>query len=68
MGDPSLLFWGIIFGVSGLAYFVYGRKQKAMVPLLVGIVLCALPYFVANVYLLVIIGFILVVLPYFVRI
>mgnify|MGYP001557361153 CR=1 FL=1 len=68
MGDPSLLFWGILFGVLGLAYFVYGRKQKAMVPLFVGIALCALPYFVTNVFVLVIVGFILAVLPYFVRI
>lgn len=68
MGTPSLLFWGIIFGSFGLAYFIYGRKQGAMVPLFVGIVLCVLPYLVANVYLLVIIGFILVILPYFVRI
>ncbi len=68
MGDPSLLFWGILFGAFGLAYFVYGRKQKAMVPLFVGIALCALPYFVTNVFVLVIVGFILAVLPYFVRI
>ena len=58
----------MLFGAIGLGFFVYGTKQKAVVPLLTGIALFVFPYFMPNVYILVIVGAILVVLPYFVRI
>ena len=47
---------------------MYGKKQKVIVPLLVGISLFIFPYFITDITLLVIVGAILVVLPYFVRI
>jgi len=68
MDGTSLLLWGIMFGAIGLGFFTYGRKQKAVVPLVTGIALFIVPYFISNVYLLVIAGAILVALPYFVRI
>ena len=68
MEGTSLLVWGVVFGAIGLGFFVYGKKQKALVPLFSGIALCVFPYFISNVYMLVIVGAILAVLPYFVRI
>jgi hypothetical protein len=68
MEGTSLLVWGVVFGAIGLGFFVYGKKQKALVPLFSGIALFVFPYFISNVYILVIVGVILVVLPYFVRI
>ena len=68
MEDTSLLFWGMLFGVIGLGYFSYGKNQKAVVPLFVGIALFIFPYFISNIYLLVAVGAGLVALPYFVRI
>ncbi len=68
MQGASLFFWGMLFGAIGLGFFTYGKKQKAIVPLLVGIALFVFPYFISNVYILVIVGFMLAVLPYFVRI
>ena len=68
MEGTSLLFWAVLFGAIGLGLFTYGRKQKAVVPLFAGIALLAFPYFVSNVYMLVVIGVVLVALPYFVRI
>ena len=68
MESISIIIWGIIFGTIGLGYFSYGKKQNAIVPLLVGIALLVFPYFVSNTYVLVTIGTVLVVLPYFVRI
>jgi len=68
MEGTSLLIWGMVFGAIGLGFFAYGKKQKAIVPLVSGIALIAFPYFIANVYTLVIVGALLVVLPYFVRI
>ncbi len=67
MDDTSQLVWGIIFGAIGLGYFTYGRKQKAVVPFLTGIALFIFPYFMSNVYLLVLVGIALVALPYFIR-
>ncbi|HEC26216.1 MAG TPA: hypothetical protein ENI67_02260 [Gammaproteobacteria bacterium] len=68
MEGTSLLIWGMLFGAVGLGFFTYGRRQKAVVPLITGIALFILPYFISNVYVLVIAGITLSVLPYFVRI
>jgi hypothetical protein len=65
--SASLLLWGVLFGAVGLGYFVYGKKQRAMVPLLCGLALMVVPYFIANVWVLVAVGIALAVIPYFVR-
>jgi len=61
------LFWGMLFGAFGLGFFVYGKRQKAGVPLVCGLALMVFPYFVPNTLLLVAIGVTLMVIPYFVR-
>ena len=68
MNSPALLMWGMLFGAIGFGFFLYGKKQKAVVPLITGIALCVVPYFMTNVYALVMVGVILVTIPYFVRI
>jgi len=68
MEGTSLLIWGMLFGAVGLGFFAYGKKQKAVVPLFTGVALFIFPYFISNVYMLVMVGVVLVVLPYFVRI
>lgn len=67
MGSVSQLVWGMLFGAIGLGFFIYGKRQKAPVPLVTGVALCVFPYFVSNTYLLVLIGAALVALPYFIR-
>jgi hypothetical protein len=66
-GSAALLIWGMLFGSIGVGFFIYGKQQKAIVPLCVGAALCIFPYFVANVYVLCFIGAMLVAIPYFVR-
>ena len=68
MDDTSLLVWGMVFGSIGLGFFIYGKKQKAIVPFVTGIALFIFPYFIADVYILVLTGTALVALPYFMRI
>jgi len=68
MGSTSVLLWGMLFGSIGFGFFLYGKKQKAVVPIIAGIALCVVPYFIANVYALVMVGVILMVIPFFVRI
>ena len=65
--NESLLLWGVLFGAIGLGYFIYGKKQRAVVPLLSGLALMGLPYFVASSWLLVLLGIAIAALPYFVR-
>ena len=64
----SSLIWGLLFGSVGLGFFIYGKKQKAVVPLVCGLLLMIFPYFISSTILLVAIGVALIVLPYFVRI
>lgn len=66
--NESWILWGLLFGSIGLGFFVYGKKQKAIVPLVCGLALMIFPYFVTNTYLLVTIGVVLIAVPYFVRI
>lgn len=65
--STSLLLWGVLFGSVGLGYFLYGKKQRAAVPLVCGIALMAFPYFIANTVVLVVVGIALAAVPYFVR-
>jgi hypothetical protein len=65
---PSLLLWGVLFGSLGFGYFLYGKKQKAIVPMLCGFALMVFPYFIENVLLLVLIGIALAAIPFFVKI
>lgn len=64
--STSLLLWSVLFGSVGFGYFLYGKKQRAVVPLVCGIALMAFPYFIANTVLLVVVGVALAAVPYFV--
>ena len=68
MGSTAVLLWGLLFGSIGFGFFLYGKKQKAVVPIITGIALCVVPYFIADVYVLVLVGVVLMVIPYFVRV
>jgi hypothetical protein len=67
MSTPWLL-WGLLFSSCGLGFFLYGKKQRRVVPLVCGLALMGYPYFVSNSWLLVGIGVALTAVPYFVRI
>ena len=43
--DSATLLWGLLFGSIGAGYFIYGKKQRAPVPLVCGIALMVFPYF-----------------------
>jgi hypothetical protein len=66
--NTSTLIWGVLFGSIGLGFFVYGKKQKAVIPLFSGIGLMVFPYFVSNVYILVSSGIVLVALPFLIKV
>jgi len=60
--------WGLIFGSIGLGFFVYGKKQKVITPLLCGMGLMVFPYFVSNLTIMMLFGLVLIALPYFIKI
>ena len=65
--DVTGLLLTVLFSSIGLGFFVYGKKQSAIVPLICGVSLMIYPYFVSDVWLLVLIGIGLTALPYFWR-
>jgi hypothetical protein len=68
MNSTSALMWGVIFGSIGLGFVVYGKKQKAIISLFSGIGLMVFPYFISNIYILVLSCIVLIALPYFIKI
>lgn len=67
MPSPATLLWGILFGAIGVGYFIYGKRQAMLTPLLCGIALIVYPWFVSSALWLVIAGIVLMAIPYFVR-
>ncbi len=65
--NAGVLLWGLLFSSIGLGFFLYGKKQRAVVPLVCGLVLMIYPYFIPNVIALVAIGVVLSAVPYFFR-
>lgn len=58
--DPTWLTLASLFSLIGMAVGVYGRRQRLVVPTIMGIVLMIYPYFVSSVIGLVGIGVVLV--------
>ncbi|MBL0141978.1 MAG: amino acid transport protein [Betaproteobacteria bacterium] len=65
--STSLLIFGVLFSAIGLGYFLYGKKQRSVVPLLCGLALMVVPYFISSTTLLVVVCTVCSAIPYFVR-
>jgi len=65
--STSALFLGLIFGSLGMGYCVYGRRQRLWLPFCSGLLLMAVPYFIANTAGLLVAGVVLAALPFIVR-
>jgi predicted membrane protein len=65
--NAGVLLWGLLFSCIGLGFFMYGKRQRLVVPLVCGLVLMIYPYFVSNSVVLVVIGAVLTAIPYFFR-
>ena len=62
-----LLLWGVLFSALGFGYFLYGKRQRLPVPLVCGLLLMVVPYFLSNSLLLFGVGATLLAVPYFMR-
>lgn len=65
--NTTQLLLGLIFSSIGLGYFLYGKKQKKMVPLVCGLLLMVYSYFIDTTLWLSGLGILLSLLPYFIR-
>ena len=57
------LLLGLVFGVIGSAYIVYGKRQYEPWFLVIGFALIIYPYFISSALLTILVGVILVLLP-----
>ena len=65
--DTSQLLLGVLFSSIGLGYFIYGKKQKVIVPFICGLILMIFPYFIESNWLIIIVGTLISLIPYFIR-
>lgn len=54
--SPAALFGSLLFGAIGLGAFMYGKKMVLYKPMIIGGVLMAYPYFVAETWLMYTVG------------
>jgi hypothetical protein len=43
--EPNMLFASLIWSSIGLGYFIYGKRQGSMIPMIAGILMIAASYF-----------------------
>jgi len=67
MSSEASILWGLLFGSIGLGFFIYGKRQGVIVPLVCGVALMVYPYFISSTWLLLVIGIALMATPYFFR-
>jgi len=46
--DASFLFASLLWGSIGVGYFIFGKKQGAMMPMIGGILMIAVSYVVSS--------------------
>jgi hypothetical protein len=67
MDMGTTLMVSVLFSSIGAGYFVYGKKQRQVVPLLTGLALCVYPYFLSNGYAMIVVGVLLTAVPWLLR-
>jgi hypothetical protein len=62
--DTNFLFASLLWGSVGVGYFIYGKKQREMMPMLGGVAMIAASYFVGSALLMSLISIALMVAVY----
>lgn len=58
------LFIGVVAGAIGMGYFIYGKRQTKIVPMVAGILLSFYPYFTDSLFWLSLVGLLLIASPF----
>jgi hypothetical protein len=67
MDDTSHLMVSLFFGSLGAGMFLYGRKASRLVPLVAGLGLIVVPYFIPNVIAMAVVSIAMAALPWIIR-
>ena len=67
MDITTWLIIGVITGSVGTGYFVYGKKQGKLGPMLAGAALCFYPYFTSDLWVTILVGVVLMAAPFVLR-
>jgi hypothetical protein len=62
--DTKFLFASLLWGSIGVGYFIYGKKQRELMPMLGGVAMVAVSYFVGSALLMSLISIALMVAVY----
>jgi hypothetical protein len=65
--DSTTLFIGLITGLLGTAYFIYGKKQRKMVPIVAGICLSIVPFVFSGWFTSSIVSLLLCLAPFVIK-
>jgi hypothetical protein len=65
--DDNLLIVSMLFGTIGLGMLMYGKKAGRLVPLIAGLALMTIPYFIPNLLILSIVCAALTAAPWVLR-
>jgi len=68
MDDSASLMLNVLFSAIGMGYFLFGKKQKQLIPALCGGGLMIFPYFIANVWGMIAAGVALMFIPRFLKV
>ena len=58
------LYIGVVAGAIGMGYFIYGKRQTKIVPMVAGALLCIYPYFMDSLLWLSLVGLLLIAAPF----
>ena len=65
--DPNSLLVGMIAGAVGIGYLAYGKKESKLTPAICGVLLMVYPYFIDNIWALLLVGVALAAAPFVIR-
>lgn len=65
--DATSLMLGMLFGSVGIGFWIYGKREQRLMPLLAGVALMVFPFFMPNNWSLCLVGVGLCALPFVVH-
>jgi len=65
--DTTALMLSVLFGALGMGFLMYGKKAGRLIPIIAGLSLMVLPYFISSVLILLIVCAVVTATPFVVR-
>ena len=62
--DPTYLMLALLFGMVGMALFMYGKKTQRLPHLMAGVALMTCPYFITNVIAMMSVCIVVAIMPF----